>query len=334
MAGGKSGGAENFFMRLVPALSEGGIEQQVIIRKHKERFEQLTQANIPVTQLSFGGRLDWFTTYNIKLKAKEYCPDIIMSWMNRASRITPKGQWRNVGRMGGYYNLKYYKNCHYLICNTKDICDYVIKQGRPHDKVMYIPNFVEEEKLLPIKRAIFETPEDATLLFALGRFHENKAFDTLLIALSYIKDAYLWIAGEGPLEKKLKQQTNEIGICNRVRFLGWRKDIAALHAAADIFICPSRHEPFGNVILEAWAHSKPVVATLSEGPRQLIHNDINGLLVPIDDPKAMALAIQNLINDKTRAQSLAINGHETYAKCFSRDTVVREYRRFFESILN
>jgi glycosyltransferase involved in cell wall biosynthesis len=334
MAGGKSGGAENFFIRLVCALSEAGINQEAIIRKHSERFEQLAGSDIPVTQLPFGGRLDCFTGYNIKKKANEYHPDIIMSWMNRASRITPKGQWQNVGRLGGYYNLKYYKNCDYLICNTKDICDYVIKQGRRHDNVIYIPNFVDEEQFPPVSRSVFGTPNEAPLLLALGRFHENKAFDTLLIAISYIKDVYLWMAGEGPLENKLKKQTIELGISNRVRFLGWHKNIAELLSTADIFICPSRHEPFGNVILEAWAHSKPVVATLSEGPRQLIHDGVNGLLVPVDDPEAMAMIIQTLINDKATAQLLAGNGYEAYKKCFSKETVVREYKKFFEGILN
>ena len=334
MAGGKSGGAENFFMRLVCALSEAGIEQNAIIRKHSERFQELSDVDIPVTQLPFGSRLDCITSYIIKKKAREYQPDIIMSWMNRASRIIPKGPWQNVGRLGGYYNLKYYKNCRYLVCNTKDICDYVIKQGRSHDNVFYIPNFVDEKRVPPISRSIFDTPDQAPLLIALGRFHGNKAFDTLLTALSYVKDAYLWIAGEGPLDKKLKRQAIETGIKNRVRFLGWYKNIAALHATADIFVCPSRHEPFGNVVLEAWAHCKPVVATLSEGPGQLIHNDINGLLVPVDDPKAMAMAIQNLIVDKARAQSLAENGYDTYMNCYSKDVVVEEYLRFFEGIMN
>src|SRR3546814_2771750 len=65
---------------------------------------------------------------------------------------------------------------------------------------------------------------------------------------------WLWLAGEGPRRRALMQQAARLGLGDRVRFLGWRDDVAALLRAADVFLCPSRHEPLGNVVIEAWAH--------------------------------------------------------------------------------
>ena len=211
--------------------------------------------------------------------------------MNRASSFAPAGPWVNVGRLGGYYNLKYYKNCQYLVCNTNDICKYVIAHGWPEDKVRYIPNFVDEEKIPAISRSEANTPLDAPLIVAAGRLHHNKAMDTLIAAMAFIDDSFLWIVGSGPEESSLKKMVRDLNLQDRVRFLGWQDKISSVYAAADIFVCPSRHEPLGNVVLEAWSQEIPVVATMSEGPRGLISNEINGLLVPVDDPFVMAEGI-------------------------------------------
>src|SRR5262249_34769384 len=76
-------------------------------------------------------------------------------------------------------------------------------------------------------------------------------------------------------------------------------------ATADIWVCPSRHEPLGNVVLEAWSAGRPVVATTTDGPRELIRPDADGLLVPPEDPGALAGAVGGLLKDADRARSLA-----------------------------
>ena len=124
----------------------------------------------------------------------------------------------------------------------------------------------------------------------------------------------------------------EHSVQDRVRFLGWRDDVAAIHAAADVFVCPSRHEPLGNVILEAWAYGTPVVAAVSQGPSQLIIDRVNGLLVPVDDPVHMAEAIKQVLGDRALAVRLKDAGKKTYFAEFSRSKVVKKYIEFFTGI--
>ena len=106
MAGARHGGAEAFFSRLVPALHADGIAQTAIIRKDSNRVEALQKTGIETYQLAYGGMLDLCTPWRIKKLVSLTKPDIVMSWMNRASRMMPVGQWQRVGRLGGYYSLK------------------------------------------------------------------------------------------------------------------------------------------------------------------------------------------------------------------------------------
>jgi len=292
MAGAKFGGAEAFFTRLVAALRRAGMHQRVVIRRDKHRAEILRQAGIEPVEFRFGGPLDILTRMGLKREIASFSPKIVMTWMSRASTMCPKGNFVHVARLGGYYDLKYYQNCDHLIGNTQDIVGYLVDKGWPAERAHYLPNFVSGSPADPLPREGFYTPNDAPLLLALGRLHENKAFDVLLDALTRIPNAYLWLAGDGPKRAELEAQAEKLGVKPRVRFLGWRDDVEALLASCDIFVCPSRHEPLGNVVVEAWAQSKPVVAADSLGPGVLIDQNKNGVLVPINDSKSLAHGIK------------------------------------------
>ena len=124
-----------------------------------------------------------------------------------------------MGRLGGFYNVKYYRNCDHLIANTSEIADYLVNSGWDRERVHYLPNFVGGRRAQPVKRADFYTPDTAPLILALGRLHENKAFDVLLKAVARVPNIYVWIAGEGPLRKQLEHEAEVLGIKPRVRIL-------------------------------------------------------------------------------------------------------------------
>jgi glycosyltransferase involved in cell wall biosynthesis len=184
----------------------------------------------------------------------------------------------------------------------------------------------------PVDRAQFDTPDDARVVLALGRLHPNKAFDVLIEAMAEVPDAYLWIAGSGPLERRLKDHSATLGLDGRTRFLGWRDDAPALLAAADVMVCPSRHEPLGNVVLEGWAHRRPVVAAASQGPTELITDQETGLLVPVDRAGPMAEAIRACLDDADLAARLAEAGYDAYHRSFTRERVVQAYLDLFEEV--
>ena len=121
MAGAEHGGAEAFFTRLVPALGRAGLEQRVAIRRDAKRSKILSEAGIEPVELPFGGPIDLYTPFRLRREIKAFKPDIVLTWMNRATVKCPPGDFVHVGRLGGYYDLKYYQGCDHLIGNTEDI---------------------------------------------------------------------------------------------------------------------------------------------------------------------------------------------------------------------
>ncbi len=332
MAGAVNGGAEAFFTRLAPALERAGVEQEIVIRRNAKRAAQLRADGLQPLELRFGGMFDCLTGHHLARAITRFQPEILLSWMNRATGFCPIGKHIFAARLGGYYKLENYRRCDHLIGNTQDICDYLIAEGWPSNRTWYLPNFVDGETAPPVPRKSLDTPEEAPLLLALGRLHTNKAFDVLLDAVAQLPHAYLWLAGQGPLENELRAQASKLGIAERVRFLGWRDDVAALLAACDIFVCPSRHEPLGNVIIEAWAQGRPLVSTRSQGPSALIEDGKNGVLVPIDKSEELAKAVNSIIKAPDFAESLVSGGRVSYQAEFTETVVVSRYLEFFSSI--
>lgn len=336
MAGARHGGAEAFFERLVLAFQRAGVEQCAVIRAEPARAHRLRDAGIETVELRFGRRLDFRTRPALARLLTGFRPAVALSFMSRAAAAMPAPWGRvpfvHVGRLGGYYDLKYYATCQHLVANTEDIARYVREAGWPVKRVHYVPNFVDGTNTDPEDRGAHDTPADAPLLLALGRFHVNKGFDTLLRTLVDLPDTYLWLAGEGPEEKGLLDLAHELDVLARTRFLSWRANPAPLFAAADAVVVPSRREPLGNVVIEAWARAKPVVASLSEGPRQLIETGKNGLLVPVDDAKALAYALRHVLDESSLKRDLGEAGYETYRNRFTEEAVVRQYLDLFARV--
>jgi glycosyltransferase involved in cell wall biosynthesis len=336
MAGAPQGGAEAFFDRLVGALARAGVVQHVLTRAHPERLAGLRAAGVEPVALRFGGWLDWSTRRRFRDEIARFRPDLVLTWMSRATAFCPSAavgaRFVHAARLGGYYDAKYYRACDHLIANTLDIRDWLITLGFAADTVHYLPNFVDAEPAPPVDRAALATPADAPLLLALGRLHPNKAFDMLLDAVAAVPRAHLWLAGAGDERAALERRATERAIAARVHFLGWRNDVAGLLAAADMLVCPSRHEPLGNVVIEAWAHGVPVVAAASQGPRALIRPERDGLLVPIDDAPALAAALRRLAEAPSLRAALARAGRDRYLAEFTERAVVRRYLEFFAKV--
>ena len=312
MAGAPVGGAELFFERLVLAMHGAGDAVLPAIRRDAGREVRLAQAGLLPLSLAFGGALDMLTRPRLRAALRRFAPRVVVAWMNRAARMTPNGDWTLVGRLGGYYDLGYYRHCTHLIGNTRGIRDWIVSQGWPEARVHHLPNFVPD--LLRAAPAVLPVPPGAPVVLALGRLHVNKAFDVLVRALPHLPGVHAVIAGEGPERAALEALARQEGVSGRLHLLGWRTDQAALLAACDVFVCPSRHEPLGNVIIEAFSAARPIVAADAAGPLELIQPGL-GLLVPRDDPRALAHAITAMLDDPALADRMACDGRA----CFERD---------------
>ena len=330
MAGAAAGGAELFYERLSMAQHQAGDTVLAAIRRDPGRAARLRRGGLEPLQLRFGGGLDLLTRPRLRRALRGFEPRVAIAWMNRAARMTPAGDWVLAGRLGGFYDLSYYRRCDHLIGNTQGIVDWMRAQGWPAARAHYLPNFSDDHGGARPARPDW-LPAGAKLVLALGRLHPNKAFDVLLRAMRDVPGAFLLLAGEGPERGALGALARREGVAARVRLPGWCEDTGALLAAADLLVCPSRHEPLGNVIIEAFSARLPVVAAASQGPVELITSGVNGVLAPVEDAPALAAAIVSVLRDPALAACLGQAGRACYEAEFARAPVLARWHAFLSA---
>ncbi len=335
MAGARHGGAELFFERLACSFHKLGIKQHLVVKHNEDRIARLRGHGIPVESVSFTPLLKPFNKHYLANVIRRSGANIILSWMNRATSTIPKGKIPHVARLGGFYNLKYYQNCDWLVGNSREIVDYLVSEGWPKNRIHYQINFVPDGIYGPKYNmsSVASINDRLVNVVALGRFHPNKAFDTLIKAMSVFEEGRLLLAGAGPLEDHLKELVRNLQLEHRVHFIGWQEDPQHVIRAADIFVCPSRHEPFGNVIAEAMACKKPVVATKTLGAKQMIQDGLNGILVQVDDSKALAGALRELYLNPQTSKNMAGAGREYWRKNLSPVEVTKSWGFLLNQIL-
>jgi glycosyltransferase involved in cell wall biosynthesis len=174
------------------------------------------------------------------------------------------------------------------------------------------------------------------LIVACGRLVDQKGYPFLLRAVADVArtdEVFLSILGEGPLRQSLTELAESLGIADRVQFLGFRDEPLPYMRAADVFVLSSLWEGFGNVIVEAMAVGTAVVATDCEhGPAEVITNEVNGLLVPPADERALADALRRVLRDDELRGRLAAEGLRRGSD-FSPDHVARQYAEVFTNVL-
>ncbi len=346
VAGQALGGAELFYVRLVNALQEQG---QPILAINSPGGQVSAKLRAEVAQIHVPMRAIWDlpSRWRIGRILREHQPDIVQTYMGRATRLThldPSRRPIHVARLGGYYDLKGYRHAHAWVGNTQGICDYLVRNGLPAARIAHIGNFVDipaassPEQLADWRRRL-AIPEDALVLAAVGRLHPVKGFEDILTALAMLETAFhhrplvLVIVGDGPLNAKLRNHAEQLGIGSQIRWVGWQLDPHPYYELADLFICPSRHETLGNVILEAWGHGRAVLSTQTPGALELVAHGEDAWLVPPRQPRALADGIRLLLADEPLRARLASQGRGKVEARYSQQHIVNAYLDFYQRLL-
>jgi len=124
-----------------------------------------------------------------------------------------------------------------------------------------------------------------------------------------------------------------LGLREKIRFLGKRKDVPSIISKMDISVLSSTSEGLSNVILESMAAGKPVVVTNVGGSSEIVMDGVNGFLVPPADPPAMADAILNLLQNPEKAVQMGNAGKKLVQEKFSVDAMVRSYEKLYTELM-
>jgi glycosyltransferase involved in cell wall biosynthesis len=150
---------------------------------------------------------------------------------------------------------------------------------------------------------------DEIVIGTVANYRREKAYEVLLEAarLALVSDVPLrFVAvGQGPLEDEMRALHTTLGLGDRVQLLGYRDDAVRVMSAFDVFTLSSRHEGLPVSLMEAYALGLPVVATAAGGLPHMVRDGVEGILVPIDDPKALAAAYVEVARDPQRRNSMA-----------------------------
>ncbi|MCG8027423.1 MAG: glycosyltransferase [Candidatus Thiodiazotropha taylori] len=345
--GSKSfGGAERWFQRYSLELVALGHPTEIGVRRGSE-LEGDHWANMTCHPLGMRTVWDPLSKYEIAQLVKQRRPQIVQTYMGRATRLTrlPRGSGAvHVARLGGYYKVAGYRHADAWIGNTKGICDYLIEAGFPAQRVFHIYNFAElpEPGEAPAgMKAELGIPEEAWVLMTPGRFVPFKGHRFLLDALARLPEEIagrpVWqvILGDGPLKDDLHRQAERLNLNRRIVWTGWQLNPDAYYRLADLIVFPSTNaEPFGNVIIEAWGYNRPLVTSASMGAREVVHHAEDGLLFECENPTSLAMHIEQALKDDGLRDSMADMGLKRAQQEFGKAPIMRAYIELYEHLLS
>jgi glycosyltransferase involved in cell wall biosynthesis len=220
-----------------------------------------------------------------------------------------------------------------LVVVAQRVSEDALGEGVHPQRIIEIANGVSLPKVEPAAivrvRNELKVSERDIFLLSVGRLRYQKAHNILLRAMPKVLEkfpnAVLLIAGEGILRQELEDEALQLGISERVKLLGVRSDTPVLMSSSDIFLFPSRFEGMPNALLEAMGYGLPVIATGVQGVDEIIRDGENGILIPLDNPKAVADAILRLLNNPEERRRIGKAALETIEKEYTLDKMCAQY---------
>lgn len=334
MLGKRFGGAERSFVDLCAELVARDHAVLAICEQRAAALPLLRSiAGLELRTVRVWGSWDPWAGRAIARALRAHRTELVQCHLARAAHLAGTAARRlrlpTVAKTHNYVDLRYYRAIDRLVPTTRAQEEYLLAHGIPPERLTRIPNFSRLTPRAPGPRA------NPVRLLALGRLVAKKGFDVLLDALATLApDAppvALTIAGDGPLRATLEQRARALGPRTVVRFVGWVEDVAALFAAADLFVLPSRDEPFGIVVLEAMASGVPIVTTRTAGPLEVLDAE-TARFVAVGDAAALAAALAAELAAPERGRARAARAGAVFREHYAAAAVVPRYERLYAEL--
>ena len=350
------GGAETFGLRLVEALQKRGHQCQVLAQKdHPDWKEEEIYRGIPIHRVDFDPILDRNNLKKIgsireSLQSIQYQfkPDLI--YLNTLARGSALSfilfqSLFSVPTVAGIHS-PYWESIPPLVkklCLSLDslccVSDWVLQTMERflpeyREKLERVYNGLPTPNINPTK-----LPFDPPKILLLGRLSYEKGFDTAIEAFSLLRKnnptAQLLIAGEGPERPYLNELVKKFDLKDSAQFTGEIsvEKIYSIINLATFVVVPSHFEAFGLVALESMFMKRPVIASDIGGLREIIIQNITGLLVPAKDPLAFQKAMETLLEEPQKTIEMGIEGRKRALTTFSLEENLNRYETVFENLL-
>ena len=228
--------------------------------------------------------------------------------------------------------------CRRILAVSQGTADFVVQRERiPAHKVVVVPNGVDVRRFQPgdraAARARWDVEEGDFVVACVGRLHEQKGhrhlFEALAVARRQISRIVCLVAGDGPRRAAVMAEADALGLEHAVRFLGHVQQIHSVYDAADVVVLPSLYEGMSNVLLEAMAMERPVIATAVEGSAELVRPGETGFLVPPGDEAALEEALVELAGSPSRSRAMGVRARQLAERHHSIDNTVSRIEELY-----
>lgn len=345
-------GSEKHLLSLLPGLAKRGVDVRMLVleapRHPATMFaEALSMRGVPVERVPLYAHLDPTAMLRLVRLLRALQPDIVHThlihgdlygiWAATNAGVSCVISSRHNDDAFRHYalfrwlNHRLMQRVAHVVAISEALARFVIGvEGVPPEKVVTIHYGLEAPQLDDTARhrardALGADP-NSPLVGAVGRFVRQKGFDVLLNAFHQVlltcPEARLIIVGDGPLRRSLTRQAIQLGIDHAVTFAGWHPDACVLMPALDVLAVPSRWEGFGLVTLEAMGCALPIVASRASALPEIVVDGETGLLVPTEDPGALAEALLTLLVNPGRAKTMGSAGYVRLRQVFSVERMV------------
>jgi glycosyltransferase involved in cell wall biosynthesis len=227
-----------------------------------------------------------------------------------------------------------------FVCVSQSVAEFCKRRGFAPEKLVVIPNGIDLSQwqdAVPADVRQWGISSGRRILLYLGRLDSQKGLDAFLRHLTHVfgelPNHDLLLVGDGKLRPSLSHLAQRLCIGDRVHFAGWQADTPQILAAADVLILPSRWEGMPNVVLEAMASGKPVVATQAEGTVELLGLGALEQTVAVGDWDSFCRLLVRLARDRQHAMDLG-RQNRVRAQQFSIEIAVQRYERLYESLMH
>lgn len=338
---------------LVSGLADAGIESLLVCPVDSAIADGSFGTGIDVATVPMGGDLDFGFITRLSRLIESYAPDLVhlhsrrgADWLGAlAARRCHKPAVltrRVTNPEPGWAVPVKYRLYDRVITISRAIADGLREVGVPEDKIRLVHSAVpaaaadgwSRERFLQE----FNLPADAIVVGMAAQFIRRKGHDVLMRALPALRvthpDLRFLLFGKGPLFGDVRRQVEAAFLDDRVTLTGYREDLREFIGCLDLLVHPALDEGLGVVLLEAAAAGVPVVATPVGGVPEIVRDGENGLLVPPDDPPALARAVHTLIDDACRRETMAEAGRTIVDREFSVRAMVDGNLAVYREILD
>jgi len=328
---------------LQPEFERLGIKVFVIEKKHKFDISQIFKVCriIKQEQIDLVQTTLFYADVIGALAAKLTGVDAVISW-DTVSHPPDSHETRLRHKLSYQLCMRFVKR---IVAVSEGVKKYLIEDRKIASKKIVIIHYGIDLSLFKSrngfldkrKRSELGLPDHKIVIGTVARLEIQKGHRYLIAAapeiINKFSNVVFVFAGDGTLRQELETQVNELGLQENFRFLGFRKDVKELLFAFDVFVLPSLFEGLPNVILEAMASGRPIVATAVDGTPELIEHNETGLLVPPKSPHALQEQILNLLENEEKGIKLGRQAKEMAKQKFSFDQQFRKFEEVYDATL-